>query len=312
VTLILTSCQILRLSFDPTSLYVLIIIRTQKPIMSKVIRTFTRGALALALLEGPLAIAQTEQSSTPLFPDKSLEKAVRKFVFEKRDNDKPLTEADVANLSTIQATGLGITNLAGLEKCQSLASLDLAKNRITDLSPLKGLTKIQYLNLAENQIADVSPLSGVAALQYIELSHNRVKDLKPLESLTNLASLYLSYNQIADISPVVKLPRLASLYLDHNQIKSIAGIGSLKGLWMLSLSNNSISDIAPLEALTSLFHLFLENNKIRDLTPLVNAAKKDSESEKRFAPFLNLYLKGNSVRSSQVSKLKDYGVRVQN
>src|SRR6185295_9066353 len=85
-----------------------------------------------------------------LFPDKNLEAAVRKFVFEKRDNDKPLTEADLENLSTIQAVGLGITNLAGLEKCQSLASLDLAKNKITNLAPLKSLARIQYLNVADN------------------------------------------------------------------------------------------------------------------------------------------------------------------
>ena len=280
--------------------------------MNEWIGKLTSVSFAFALLTGLSAFAQSEPPSASLFPDPNLEKAVRKFVFEKRDNDKPLVEADVVNLSTIQGTGLGITNLAGLDKCQSLASLDLAKNKITDLTPLKGLAKIQYLNLAENQITDISPLSSVAALQYIELSHNRVKDLNSLQSLTNLASLYLSYNQITDISPVVKLPRLASLYLDHNQIKSIKGLGDLKGLSMLSLNNNSISDISSLEGLTGLFHLFLENNRIRDLTPLVNAAKRDSEGERRFAPFLNLYLKGNSVRASQISKLKEYGVRVQN
>jgi internalin A len=280
--------------------------------MNEWIRKLMGVTLAFTLLASLSTFAQPEQPGTPLFPDQNLEKAVRKFVFEKRDNDKPLVEADVVNLSTIQGTGLGITNLTGLEKCQSLASLDLAKNKIADLTPLKGLARIQYLNLAENLVADISPLSGVAALQYIELSHNRVKDLTPLQSLTNLASLYLSYNQITDISPVVKLPRLASLYLDHNQIKSIAGLGDLKGLSMLSLSNNSISDISPIESLNGLFHLFLENNKIRDLAPLVNAARKDSEGERRFAPFLNLYLKGNSVRASQLSKLKEYGVRVKN
>jgi len=33
-----------------------------------------------------------------------------------------------------------IKNLAGLEKCRSLASLDLAKNAITDLTPIKELS----------------------------------------------------------------------------------------------------------------------------------------------------------------------------
>jgi len=37
-----------------------------------------------------------------------------------------------------------IKDLTGLEKCKSLASLDLAKNQITSIAPLKDLKNIQY------------------------------------------------------------------------------------------------------------------------------------------------------------------------
>jgi len=100
------------------------------------------------------------------------------------------------------------------------------------------------------------------------------------------------------------------LYLERNHIKSIAGIGHLGGLTSLSLNSNEISDLASLDGLTNLFYLFLENNKVRDLTPLVNMAKKDFEGEKRFAPFLNLYIKGNSTKGGQKAKLKEFGVRL--
>ena len=165
----------------------------------------------LAFCSSLASAAESPPPEKPIFKDKKLEAAVRKFIFEKRDNDKPIVEADLVNLSTIQANGLELTDLSGLEKCQSLASLDLSNNKIANLQPLKTLAKIQYLNLANNQIEDISPLSEIPALQYIELSHNRVKNLQPLNTLTNLASLYLSYNQITDIAPIVKLPRLASL-----------------------------------------------------------------------------------------------------
>jgi Leucine-rich repeat (LRR) protein len=83
---------------------------------------------------------------------------------------------------------------------------------------------------------------------------------------------------------------------------------------MLSLNNNAISDLAPLEGLMGLYSLFLENNKIRDLSPLVNMAKKDTE--KRFAPFLNVYLHGNPLSSaakgSQMATLKEIGTRIHN
>src|SRR5213592_2606652 len=133
------------------------------------------------------ARAGESSDETPVFKDKSLEKAVRKFVFAKRNNDKPVIEADVVNLSTIQGVGMEIADLSGLEKCANLASLDLSKNKIKDLTPLKGLGKLQYLNLADNQIEDIAPLAEDMALQYVELSNNQVKDLKPLHALTNLA-----------------------------------------------------------------------------------------------------------------------------
>src|SRR5687768_2445961 len=107
------------------------------------------------------ASASFAADETPLFADKNLEKAVRKHVFEKRDNDKPLVEADVSTLSTIKADGMGITNLAGLEKCISLASLELAKNKIKDLAPLKELKIVQFLTLNDNQIEDITPLGGM-------------------------------------------------------------------------------------------------------------------------------------------------------
>jgi internalin A len=279
------------------------------PVMKTILLTWVR-AVCLALLGYAVAAFGEGSTNAVVFKDKNLEKAVRRFVIMKKDTNEPLTENDLVNLSTVQGTGMEISDLSGLEKCLSLASLDLAKNRIKDLTLLKGLAKIQYLHLADNQIEDVSPLAEIKALQYLELSNNRVKDLKPLSGLTNMASLYLSGNLITDVKPLLEMRRLSSLYLDDNKVKNIDGLDRLKGLSSLSLKNNGLSDIAPLEALNNLYYLFLEGNRIRDLTPLINAAKKDFEGQKRFAPFLNLYLKGNPVKSSQKSRLKEYGVRL--
>jgi hypothetical protein len=270
------------------------------------------GFLSLSVNIAPAAEADAPAKS--LFLDKNLEAAVRKYVFDKRDNDKPLVEADLINLSTIEAKGLNITNLTGLEKCRELASLDLSRNKIIDLTPIKGLAKLQYLNLADNQVSELTPLGEDYALQYIELSRNRIKVLTPLQALTNLASLYLSSNQISDITSLLKLTKLSSIYLDHNQIKSIDGISNLKGLFTLALSHNAISDLGPLDGLTGLYNLFIEENKIRDLAPLVEMAKRDKEQ--RFAPFLSVYLKGNPLSSAakgaQSAKLKEIGTKIYN
>ncbi len=124
--------------------------------MTTLIDKPSRRRFSLLFLSSLLCLVPPAQSETPIFKDRDLEAAVRKFVFDKRDNDKPLTEADLANLSTIQAAGKDIADLTGLDKCRNLAALDLATNKIVRLEPLQALRKLQYLNLAHNQISAVS------------------------------------------------------------------------------------------------------------------------------------------------------------
>ena len=122
----------------------------------------------------------TTATADDLFPDDNLEKVVRHYVFEKRDNDEPLTEKDVEKISTIEAKGKGIKDLTGLEKCRSLSSLDLEDNEVVDLSPIKDLKDIQLLNVANNKIEDLTPIAQLTGLQYAHLSGNQIKDLKSL------------------------------------------------------------------------------------------------------------------------------------
>jgi hypothetical protein len=46
-----------------------------------------------------------------------------------------LVEADVAQVSTVIARNRGIRSLSGLEKCRSLAMLDVAGNAVSDVQP---------------------------------------------------------------------------------------------------------------------------------------------------------------------------------
>jgi Leucine-rich repeat (LRR) protein len=113
-----------------------------------------------------------------------------------------------------------------------------------------------------------------------------------------------------DLAPLAGMRRLASLYLDDNRLKSLAGLEPIRGLSSLSLKRNNLTAIEALVSHKHLVYLFLEDNKVRDLSPLIRSAQQDVEGEKRFAPFLNLYLKGNPVKGAQKSRLKDLGVRV--
>lgn len=100
------------------------------------------SVLLFSILCSVVLVRAAEEQPKELFPDKNLEKVVRKAVYEKRDNDKPLVEADLINISIIQAGNMGISSLDGLEKCESLASLEAGRNDISDLAPLKGMERL--------------------------------------------------------------------------------------------------------------------------------------------------------------------------
>ena len=91
------------------------------------------------------------------FADANLERAVRQALNRPRG---PLTTAELASLTHLEANDLNIESLAGLEHCTGLQTLKLQGNQITDVGPLAGLTNLQELSLWGNQIADVSPLTG--------------------------------------------------------------------------------------------------------------------------------------------------------
>lgn len=253
-----------------------------------------------------------------IFPDKNLESGVRKEVFEKRNNDMPIVEADVPNISQVVwkgKDGKKVANLAGLEKCRSIASVELDNNEIVDLTPLKDLKNIQLLSLKGNKIKDLSPLAGLTNLQYLQLENNEVEDLTPLKGLTNLRSLYLSNNKIKDVTVVAGFTKMWSLYLGGNQIADIKPLAGLKSLDTINLSGNGLADISPLAGLAPSKFLFLQGNKITDLGVLVNMAKGDTEGEKaqkRFAPFWYVDVSGNpltdAAKTGQLGELRKIGV----
>ncbi|NJM35320.1 MAG: leucine-rich repeat domain-containing protein [Rhodomicrobium sp.] len=162
-----------------------------------------------------------------LFPDKNLEAVVRQYVFEKRMKNDPLVEADVVNISTIVGKGKKVANLQGLDKCKSLALLDLENNEISDLTPIKDLKLIQSLTLAKNKIKDIGPLAGLTGIQYLEISNNEVADLASLANVKALTNLYASHNQIKDLAPLANLPKLISLYLDGNPLENFQPLATL-------------------------------------------------------------------------------------
>ena len=201
-----------------------------------------------------------------------------------------ITVAEMATLTELRASEIGISHLTGLETATNLTFLWLDDNKIADLSPLAGLTQLTYLMLGnnsitdisvlagltnlselglwENTITDISALAGLTNLTWLGLDGNNITNISVLAGLTNLTSLGLSGNPIADLSPLIGLTNLTSLSLGLSDIGDISFLTGLTNLTSLGLALSSISDLSPLAGLTNLTHLDLWENNITDLSPL--------------------------------------------
>ena len=215
-------------------------------------------------------------------PDPNLRAAVEKALG--KASGAPITTADMANLTHLEARGANITDLTGLGFATNLTSLDLGyggagpSHAVKDLSPLAGLTQLTRLHLPGKSISDISAVAELTNLTWLNLEGNPISDIAPVAGLTKLTHLYIGGNLIADISPVANLTNLTKLYLSINQITDISSLSSLINLKTLWLNHNSISDIAPVAGLTKLTHLYIRGNLIADISQvagLINLARLD-------------------------------------
>ena len=287
-------------------------------------KNFLRYLCAL-VLTGTLALPSTDDEAKPaeeakqepaapasVFPDQALEAAVRAEVFAKRHNEEPITAEDVQNISRVVGKKKEIKNLEGLQHCHALMLIDLEDNEIVDLKPIAELKRLQSVTLAGNKIKDLTPIENLKAMQLLDLSRNEVEDLWAVKQMSNLRTLYVADNRLTSLEPLAELSKIWSLDVSRNQLADLTPVGKLKWLTTLQITGNQVESLAPLTELTELDMLLMSNNKVADLGPLVEMCRKDAEGERRFAPYLDVYLGGNPIADQEnVTKtLESLGVNV--
>ncbi len=86
-----------------------------------------------------------------------------------------LFDTVLAGLESLDASGLGVGNLGGLEYCTGLQTLDLSGNGIVILTPLTSLGALVWLDLSDNLIQDIAALTqnpGLDAGDVLWLNEN--------------------------------------------------------------------------------------------------------------------------------------------
>ena len=199
-------------------------------------------------------------------PDPNLRAAIVK-VFEKAPG-APITAAEMATVTRLDAESANITDLTGLETATNVDRLELGGNAISDLSPLKDLIKLRVLDLDLNNISDLSPLSGLINLRDLNISDNAITDFSPLSGLIRLESIRFTENPIADLTPLSALISLRRLHTWGTPIENLSAVTTLPKLRILDICGGELTDISPLTEMTQLKELYLVGNQITDITPL--------------------------------------------
>ncbi len=122
-----------------------------------------------------------------------------------------LTQSDLEKLTSLHASGQGISNLDGLQYCKNLAELNLSNNKIVDISPLGALTGITRLNLISNLINDITPLAKLSKLEVLWLDNNKVSDISTISFLENIKEIRLTGNPLDKTSIDVYIPALEKI-----------------------------------------------------------------------------------------------------
>jgi Leucine-rich repeat (LRR) protein len=158
---------------------------------------------------------------TVFIADKALDSAIR------AELHKPfgiLTRADLLGVQALDARGLNIRNLSGIEHCLNLQWLDLRENDISNLKPLEQLGRpespfdspLVYLNLNGNVVTDIAPLVGLMNLQTLMLFGNQIPDIQALVTNAQYGGLgegdvvVLDYDHLSTDALTVDIPLLES------------------------------------------------------------------------------------------------------
>ena len=166
-------------------------------------------------------------------PDANLRTAVRSAL--NLNNNDTLTQAGMANLTTLTARNAQISNLTGLEHATNLQKLDLRDNTISNISALSGLTNLESLKFKGNNISSVSALSGLTNLTLLNLKENNISNISDLSGLTNLEHLRVDANSITDVQPLTSLVNLERLWIAGNSLTNAHLLSSLTGLTYIDI-----------------------------------------------------------------------------
>ena len=168
--------------------------------------------------------------------------------------------SNLINLEILSCTVHSLEDLNGLEKCESLKSLNLETRFTTetsylDIHPISSLKQMTTLTLNRCDIKNIYPLNNLKSLKSLEIGHNPLQSLVGLEGLENLETLNIERGSSRDqiklnLEPLKNLKNLKHLNLNNCGVTDVTPLSNLDMLETINLQNNPVSNLDPIESLS--------------------------------------------------------------
>lgn len=212
--------------------------------------TLALALAALALPAGAFALGQDVDINETNFPDQIF----RGWLLDKGNlngmgADGVLTSGELAQITVLDLSGLGIGDLTGISHFTALERLNVNNNRLTSLDVSKN-TRLTSLYCATNALGHLD-VTGCPELVELNCERNRLTEL-------NLACN----------------PKLVQLYCRHNSLTQLDVSRNLELVFIETFDNSLTSfDCSMLKKLE---FLHIDYNKLTTLDMSGNPALKDS------------------------------------
>lgn len=146
--------------------------------------------------------------------------------------------SDLAGLTVLDASGIGLERLDGAEFLIGMQTLDLSENTAIQAETLSrllpggagqlGMPHLRHLNLNHSRVDETGNLAGLFNLRVLLLANQNAVDLmslEGLETLTRLVHLDASDNALESVSELAALTNLRSIDLSDNPLTNLAPLG---------------------------------------------------------------------------------------
>ncbi|MGX8707152.1 MAG: Ig-like domain-containing protein [Bacteroidales bacterium] len=192
------------------------------------------GYVVASTVNGLTDTAYFTVLKAPVFPDA----AFRTYVYDNFDtnHDGVLSRSEAKVVTTIQANGLGIQSLEGIEYFDALNALYCYNNQITSLTLTPTIT---YVVCFGNKIAKMD-LTSATGLTYLECSDNKLDSLD-VSSNPALLRLICDGNQMKMLD-ISNNPSLISLMCQNNLLTSL-DLSHAQNLQTLQCNGNRLATL---------------------------------------------------------------------